>query len=122
MRYEHEALGMAFSMFADDYNGTFYYDAENGVHFTDIGNPLEQYLGISPSDYTAMRTIRTCPARVGLGQYTAAKGYENARLVSAPLWYANADMNGSPFYENSNAPYWPNLEVGGPVWSLPAND
>src|SRR3984957_12044847 len=52
--------GMAFSMYADDYNGTFYYDAF-GLHFSDVGSPLQRYLGSSSDPNTTLRTIRACP-------------------------------------------------------------
>src|ERR1019366_1566855 len=47
--------GMAFSMYADDYNGTIYYDV-SGIHYDDGGalpSPLCPYLGTS-SDATTM--------------------------------------------------------------------
>ena len=102
--------GMAFSMYADDYNGTFYYDV-GGLHFTDVGSPLESYLGTFPDFATAttsLRTIRACPARIG--QFPL-KGYEMpVGQYLKGIRYQNADVSGSPFYENSNAPYWPNLK------------
>jgi prepilin-type processing-associated H-X9-DG protein/prepilin-type N-terminal cleavage/methylation domain-containing protein len=100
--------GMAFSMYADDYNGTFYYDAF-GVHFTDLGSPLQRYFGNSSDPLTTLRTIRACPARVT--QYPLLPGYQMpVGQYRKGLGYVHADINGSPFYENANAPYWPNLK------------
>src|ERR1017187_7985157 len=56
--------GMAFSMYADDYNGTFYYDV-GGIHFTDVGSPLQRYFGGSSDTLATLRTMRACPARIG---------------------------------------------------------
>src|SRR5437016_1463954 len=41
--------GLAFNMYADDWDGTYYYDGPQG-HFSDAGtvlqpNPLQQYVG-----------------------------------------------------------------------------
>jgi type II secretory pathway pseudopilin PulG len=36
--------GMAISMYADDYNGTIFYDS-GGLHFSDVGSPLQGYFG-----------------------------------------------------------------------------
>jgi prepilin-type processing-associated H-X9-DG protein len=98
--------GMAISMYADDYNGTIFYDS-GGLHFSDVGSPLQGYFGTSDLA-TMVRTIRACPARIG--QYPL-KGYEiPIGQYRKGLGYANANVAGSPFYENASAPYWPNLK------------
>jgi prepilin-type processing-associated H-X9-DG protein len=103
-------------MYADDYNGTFYYDV-NGIHFTDVGSPLQSYLGTFPdytTAFTALRTMRSCPARIA--QYPLLPGYQMpVGQYRKGARYANADtppLPGliNPFYGNANAPYWPNLK------------
>ncbi|HXI83370.1 MAG TPA: hypothetical protein VNL17_04675 [Verrucomicrobiae bacterium] len=100
--------GMAFSMYADDYNGTFYYSV-NGAFFNDVGTPLQRYLGNSSNPATTIRTIRACPARIA--QYPLLPGYQMpVGQYHKGLVYKDADVFGSPFYGNANAPYWPNLK------------
>ena len=106
--------GMAFSMYADDYNGTIYYDV-GGLHFTELGSPLQQYLGTPCDPITTLLTMRMCPSRVGqvpfgtigyqmpIGQYRKGARYANADTPPLPGLI-------NPFYGNANAPYWPNLK------------
>ncbi len=103
--------GMAFSMYADDYNGTIYYDV-NGVHFTDNGTPLQRYFGNSSDPLTTLRTMRICPSRIGQVSFTSARSYSMPiGTYHKGFSYANADMSGSPFYGGVLAPYWPNLKA-----------
>ena len=97
--------GMAISMYMDDYNGTIYYDA-NGLHFTDVGTPLQRYLGSSSDPNTTLRTIRACPARIA--QFPL-KGYEiPIGQYHKGFTYANAAAFGSPYFRGGN--YWPDLK------------
>ena len=104
--------GMAISMYADDYNGTIFYDS-GGLHFSDVGSPLQGYFGNTSDPVTTVRTMRACPARIG--QYPQ-KGYEiPVGQYRKGILYANADTAPSPgfpnpFWGNTSAPYWPNLK------------
>jgi len=102
--------GMAFSMYADDYSGTMYYDA-NGLHFTDFGTPLQQYFGNTSDPLTTVRTMRACPARIGQVPLVELKGYEiPIGQYHKGLAYKNADVIGSPYYRGSPSNYWPDLK------------
>lgn len=107
--------GMAFSLYAQDYNGSFYYDV-GGASWDDSGvnppNPYLRYLGGS-DPLTTIRTMRVCPvvaARMpdflaSLHSYTMPIGtYRHG------LGYQNADTPGSPFYGSAFASYWPYLK------------
>src|SRR5258706_426135 len=70
--------GMAFSMYADDYNGTFYYDV-GGLHFDEQHSPLQPYLGTfsdSTTAFTALRTMRICPSRMGQVPFNTVHSYQ----------------------------------------------
>src|ERR1017187_2099379 len=101
--------GMAFSMYADDYNGTFYYSV-NGSAFTDNGTPLQRYFGNSSDPFTTLRTMRMCPSRIGQVPFGTIGYQMPVGQYRKGLGYTHADQSGSPFYGNSNAPYWPNLK------------
>ena len=102
--------GLAFDLYSQDYNGTFYYDVL-GLHFDDNHSPLEFYFGTIDSGHTKLHTMRVCPA-------VAAAG--NADMLIAHSYnmpigtyrkgsvYANANATGSPFFDGWN--YWPNLK------------
>jgi hypothetical protein len=105
--------GLAFDLYAQDYNGTFYYDVA-GLHFDESGSPLERYFGSIDSNHTKMRTLRVCPA-------VAAAGTANlitAHSYNMPIGnyrrgftYAKADSGPpSPYYGTPTAPYWPHLK------------
>src|ERR1035437_5337253 len=97
--------GMAISMYADDYNGTIYFDY-GGLHFTDVGSPLQRYFGNSSDPTTTLRTMRACPACIG--QFPL-KGYEiPVGQYHKGLAYKNADTSGSPYFRGGN--YWPDLK------------
>jgi prepilin-type processing-associated H-X9-DG protein/prepilin-type N-terminal cleavage/methylation domain-containing protein len=101
--------GMAFSMYADDYNGTFFYDA-NGLHFSDNGSPVVSYFGTSSDPVTTLRTIRMCPARVGQ-VFFGTIGYQMpVGQYRKGLGYKDADVSGSPYFRGSPANYWPDLK------------
>jgi prepilin-type processing-associated H-X9-DG protein len=98
---------MAFSMYADDYNGVIYYDV-SAVHFTDNGTPLQQYLGTSSNSFTRLQTMRMCPARLGQVPF-GMKGYEiPIGQYHKGLLYANAAASGSSYFRGVN--YWPDLK------------
>jgi prepilin-type processing-associated H-X9-DG protein len=99
--------GMAFSMYADDYNGTFYYDAF-GLHFDDSGTPLQKYLGTSSDPFTTLRTVRMCPSRVGQVPFGTIGYQMPIGQYRKGLGYKNADTSGSPYFRGGN--YWPDLK------------
>ena len=104
--------GMAFSMYADDYNGTFYYDA-NGIHYDDGGalpSPLCLYLGTSSDATTMVRNMRICPSRIGQVS-VFVRGYQMPiGQYRKGLTYAAADSSGSPFWRGVPSSYWPDLK------------
>ena len=99
--------GMAFSMYADDYNGTIYFDAY-GLHFSDVGTPLQRYFGTSSDPTTTLRTIRMCPARVGQVLFGTVGYQMPIGQYRKGLAYKNADVPGSPYYRG--LAYWPDLK------------
>jgi prepilin-type processing-associated H-X9-DG protein len=103
--------GMAFSMYADDYNGTIYYDV-SGVHFDDPGTPLQRYLGTSSDPIETLHRMRACPARAGQVPFNPLPhGYQiPIGQYRKGLTYRSADTSGSPFFGSTLAPYWPNLK------------
>jgi prepilin-type processing-associated H-X9-DG protein len=101
--------GMAISMYADDYNGTIYYDV-GGEHFSDQGSPLWRYFGTSSDPTTTLQTIRMCPARVGQIPF-GVKGYEIlVGQFRKGFTYKDADQNltGNPYFRDGS--YWPDLK------------
>jgi prepilin-type N-terminal cleavage/methylation domain-containing protein len=100
--------GLAFQMYADDWSGTMYYDV-GGLHFTDNGTPLMQYIG-SSNAYTKLQIMRSCPARVGKVNGISTKGYEMPiGTYRQGLSYQLADVSGSPYFSGTPAAYWPTL-------------
>jgi prepilin-type N-terminal cleavage/methylation domain-containing protein len=115
--------GMAFAMYADDWNGSIYYGvpSSSGSSWwkqatSSTPNPYQQYLGAagSSSSLDKLRTMRACPARrgiinpnlsVGLVSYSMPVGY-----YAHGNTYDPADANGSPFFTGNPANYWPNLK------------
>ena len=107
--------GLALNMYADDWDGVYFYDA-GGLHFTDVGSPLQQYMGTAnPSE--KMRLMRACPARVGrvggasllgyqmpIGTYLKGTRYNDADAAPSPGFT-------NPFYGTALNPYWPNLKT-----------
>jgi prepilin-type processing-associated H-X9-DG protein len=103
--------GLAFDLYSQDYNGTFYYDA-GGLHFDDTRTPLEFYFGTIDSGHTNLRDMRLCPARRGEfdlnGSISPPHSYQMPiGIIHAGLGYRSAASNGSPYYRNGN--YWPDL-------------
>jgi len=98
--------GLALNMYADDWDGTMYYDV-GGVHFTDNNTPLMQYIG-SSNAVEKLRVMRSCPAR-------AARINPPTLAYNMPIGtyrqgarYILANVAGSPFFNGGN--YWPNLK------------
>ncbi|HTS19725.1 MAG TPA: type II secretion system protein [Verrucomicrobiae bacterium] len=106
--------GMAFAMYADDWNGIIYYDV-GGLHFSDSGTPLQQYFG-SANALQKLRTMRLCPARRGKVNVNGSTGAVSYNMpvgtYAQGLSYGDADTGSSPFYYGkSPCPcYWPNLK------------
>ena len=106
--------GTAFAMYADDWNGTLYYD-KSGVHFDDTGNPYEFYFGKIDSDHTKLKTMRLCPARRGTYLNMTISTPHNYQMPIGSVHlgdgYLDANKSGSPFYvANAGWPYWPSLK------------
>jgi prepilin-type N-terminal cleavage/methylation domain-containing protein len=104
--------GLAFSMYADDWDGTMYYDV-SGLHFTDNNTPLMRYIG-SSNAVAKLIVMRSCPARVGHVGGTSTKGYEMPiGTFRKGFGYQLANVSGSPFFSGTGpgSPYyWPNLK------------
>jgi len=106
--------GLAFNMYADDWDGKYYYDI-GGLHFTDVGTPLMQYIG-SSNAVEKLRVMRSCPARVGRVGGASTVGYNMpVGTYRKGLAYSNADTapspgSSNPYYGSPTAPYWPDLK------------
>ena len=107
--------GLAFAMYADDWDGTLYYDV-GGVHFTDTLTPYMQYMG-SSNAVQKLETMRACPARAGRVSGApggSSKAYEMpAGTAKKGVLYkdASASFPGNPFFTGTpTAYYWPNLK------------
>ena len=102
--------GLAFDLYSQDYNGTFFYDAE--LHFNESGSPLERYFGSIGSNHTKIRTMRVCPAvaAAGTADLYRAWSYEMPiGIIHAGRGYQSALGPGGP-YTDSNGNYWPSLK------------
>jgi prepilin-type processing-associated H-X9-DG protein len=105
--------GMAFDLYAQDYNGTFYYSVSAAAWDDSPFSPYPPYLNHKLDNTAAVRAMRVCPAVVAAGtaNLTAAHSYSMPiGMYRKGIVYANADTVGSPFFGNANAPYWPNLK------------
>ncbi|MGD1019446.1 MAG: hypothetical protein ABSA12_09020 [Verrucomicrobiia bacterium] len=104
--------GLAFRMYANDYNGTFFYDS-GGLHFSDSSTPLRSYIGGSDPT-TTLRKMRVCPSRLGQVNLNGPTGIVSYQMPVGIVRYKggfiNADQSASPFYGNAQDPYWPNLK------------
>ena len=105
--------GLPFSMYADDHNGTLFYETDGGLNWDDIDGPLLPYIG-GGERKRRIRTMRICPANrskmpqaqidlsayhsytMPVGQYRAGDEYHDANEA------------GSPFFDGKH--YWPNLK------------
>jgi len=52
--------GIAYNLYADDYNGSIYYLGQGSINFDDNDSPYCRYLGAGNCS-RRMRTMRTCP-------------------------------------------------------------
>lgn len=108
--------GMAFDMYAHDYNSTLYYDVF-GHHWDDVSsasysNVYLPYLG-GDNSITNIRTMRICPARIGKTDFTTTYSYEMPiGMYKKGLVYANANAPGAqnPFYDVVTGSYFPSLK------------
>lgn len=96
--------GLAFGLYANDYNDTLYWDV-GGLHWDDDKTPYMRYIG--GGDVHKIRLMRLCPARRG-------KVPQNTHSYEMPtgLWrkgfnMTGADSSDSPFV--INGVYWPNF-------------
>ena len=112
--------GMAFSMYADDYNGTFWFQGPpNDASFGDSDSPYFYYLGgTAATRSVTMRSMRLCPFTVATTPNDLNSAGDTVYGYSMTigtylegLRYQNADTDGSPFYGNAEYPYWPNLKT-----------
>jgi len=114
--------GMAFSMYADDYNGTYWFQGpEAGPSFGDNDSPYYYYLGGAGAAFTTrsvtMRSMRLCPFTVAttpndlnsvsdaVNDYSMTVG-----TFLKGITYKDADQFGSPFFQGATFSYWPNLK------------
>jgi prepilin-type N-terminal cleavage/methylation domain-containing protein len=109
--------GLAFNMYADDWDGTLFYDNPNAspdLHFTDLGTPYGQYMG-NTNTSDKIRIMRACPARAARFN-PPLKAYEMpAGTFRKGVLYKDASVAsvGNPFftsYPGTSASYWPNLK------------
>jgi prepilin-type N-terminal cleavage/methylation domain-containing protein len=107
--------GLAFNLYSDDNNGYMYYDV-GGKHFDDTGNatwsnPYQRYLGTSDPT-TKLRTMRICPARKGKTPFDTTHSYQMPiGQYRKGVKYVNADVSGSPFFDDASNSYFPNLKA-----------
>jgi len=105
--------GLAESMYSDDYDGTMFYD-NGGIHFTDVGTPLMQYIG-SSNAVDKLRVMRACPARVGKvpsAPNNSSLGYNMPYgSVKKGVTYKWATGSLAPqFFDSTGNNYYPNLK------------
>ena len=105
--------GLAFDLYSQDYNGTFFYDA-SGLHFDDTRTPLEFYFGNIDSNHTHLKNARLCPARRGAFDLSVSLASPHSYqmpigIIHAGLGYESAYRFGGP-YVDSYGNYWPNLK------------
>ncbi|MGD1019633.1 MAG: hypothetical protein ABSA12_09980 [Verrucomicrobiia bacterium] len=102
--------GMAEAMYADDWNGTMYYDA-GGLHFSDVHTPLQPYFGTANAT-RKLRTMRACPSRLGMIDLNVGPLEYNMPIgvVHYKGGVVAASSSDSPFFGTTISPYWPNLK------------
>jgi prepilin-type N-terminal cleavage/methylation domain-containing protein len=101
--------GLAITMYADDFNGTIYY-ASGSIDFDDDKTPYQYYFAGGGDPLGKLRTMRQCPARRGKAPVDAHSYSMPIGMYLKGFNYNNANVSGSPFYVDSNNPYWPNLK------------
>jgi prepilin-type processing-associated H-X9-DG protein len=105
--------GMAFDLYAQDYNNTIYYNDFRhyweDVSSTTWTNPYVRYLG-GDNSVTSIRTMRICPARIGQTAFTTTYSYTMPiGNYKRGLHYVHADVSGSPFYDVTTSGYFPSF-------------
>lgn len=102
--------GLAFSLYADDYNGWMYYNNSSGVDWADTGSPYLRYIGDKAT--IKMRVMRMCPSRRGKFDINGANvpiSYSMPiGMYQQGFGYQQADSSSSPFYVGGT--YYPNLK------------
>jgi prepilin-type processing-associated H-X9-DG protein len=97
--------GIAFSLYADDYNGTLFYQTDGGLDWDDIDGGEWKH---------RKRTMRICPAvRNKMRQPDIeSSAFHSYTMPIGQYWtgdeYHDANESGSPFFDGVN--YWPNLK------------
>jgi len=101
-------------MYADDWDGTYYYDGPQGTLVTPapcFSQTLFSSMWELPTPPKKIRLMRACPARAGKVAGISVLGYQMPiGMYKKGLNYADANVNGSPFFGTSTYPYWPNLK------------
>lgn len=102
--------GLAFSMYADDWDGTMFYQQGGSQNFYDNNTPYMQYIG-NANAVAKLAVMRSCPARVGRVNGGSSAGYNMpVGTYKKGFGYQLANVSGSPFFGTATAPYWPNLK------------
>jgi len=105
--------GLCFTMYADDYNGTIYYDV-GGVNWDDISAPTLRYIGGGERKHR-MRTMRICPtirSRIKQSEINLSSFHSYSIPVGQYRFgdeYHDATEADSPFFDGDS--YWPNLKA-----------
>jgi len=105
--------GMAFDLYAQDYNNWLFYDV-GGNHWDDVpsGAHINVYLRYLGGDdpITNIRTERICPARLGQIDFSTVHSYQMPiSTYRKGVKYINANTSGSPFFDNATSSYFPSL-------------
>ncbi len=101
--------GIAFSLYADDYNGSLYYGpVGSGCQWTDTCSPLLKYIGGGNANQR-MRTMRVDPARRRLGTTIISYSMPIAKYQSGVV-FKDGDTGGGPFVDASGT-YYPSLKA-----------
>ena len=106
--------GMAFDLYAQDYNNRLYYDVF-GHHWDDPSslpwtNPYVRYMG-GDNSTISVRTMRICPARIGQTDFNTTHSYSiPIGSYKKGIIYRHADMTGSPFWADDTSSYFPSLQ------------
>jgi prepilin-type N-terminal cleavage/methylation domain-containing protein len=109
--------GIAFALYADDYNGTLFYKIGplegSGLDWDDVDGPLLPYIGGGEKKHR-IRTMRICPAIRGKMRQSdiEASAFHSYTMPIGQYWtgdeYHDATEDGSPFFDGAN--YWPSVK------------
>jgi prepilin-type processing-associated H-X9-DG protein len=105
--------GMAFDLYAQDYNNRLFYKDSTHSSFdtesTIYPNPYARYLG-GDNSLTSMRNARICPARIGQTDFASTHSYTMPiGTYKRGVLYRNADSGPSPFIDPNTGYYFPSL-------------